>query len=324
MQKRVSSNGHMRKSQSQHEFVLRQGDSFNLPAKCDFRLNVPFAQIAVPRSPPTKQDQFSCKVANKRLPAMPPLPGHNRSSGQRFSCSDNFPVVGLQSPPERASCRTFKKPVVAACPIFEVGDRSAQPDILSTLQQLPETIRREDFIQLYFENLRLKEDQALLSRKLRQNSTPKADRVRPVAPPNPFKTVDKENENPNRGAAPKQPSASPNCFVNYVTNNFNLNFVSPFKEHLKHHQKATPPRIPAAEKRPSDFARFFLKKRPAEEELQIKRRHISQSVASTPTDSPQTGLSSPSDKFTFESPSRLAEEGCGPARLDFTFSYRDS
>lgn len=304
MQKRVPSNGHLRKSQSQHEFNVKQADSFQLPTKCDFRLNSPFTNFSLPKSPPIKQEQYSYKVPNKKLPAMTPVSGHNRSSGQRYSCSDNFPTIGLQSPPERASCRTFKKPVVAACPIFEISDSQPQTNILSTLQQLPETIRREDFIQLYFENMKLREDQERMSRKLRQNSTPKIDKVRPSVPVNPFKTIDKENRNPN-------------CFVNYVTNNFNLNFVSPFKEHLKHNQKAIHQKQP-------DFARFFLKKRPVEEELQIKRKHISQSIASTPESSPQTDDSSPYDRFTFESPERLAEESGEPTRLDFTFSYRNA
>jgi hypothetical protein len=222
--------------------------------------------------------------------------------------------------------------VVAASPLFRVPD--PQSDVLSTLQQLPETIKREDFIELYFENLRLRENQAKNPLKTRQTSTPKVSHG---------SLGNKENEG-------SRASNSPNCYVNYVTNNFNLNFMSPFKSHLKNtHKEATlrPPQDKTGLKL-IDFSRFFVKKKGApvnSADLKIKKRNMGplgtvSHPPNPPSDSeflstqmtPEPSPSRPfdhSNTFTFDGlppDTPLLTRGTTnltePNRLDFTFSYR--
>lgn len=367
MQKRPTSNGHLRKSQSQTHFPLAQwnapGHRRDAPS-IDLRLmngrpglalgGGPGASPMIPaKAGPSEYARFAptmpwdgvnagpwqSRRANPRLPPMTPavkesareaVKCRSTAPGERRSCSNNFPLMNVASP-ERTSLRSFKKPVVAAAPLFQVPD--PQSDVLSTLQQLPDTIKREDFIELYFENIRLREQAAQNPFRLRQHSSPQHTKSEPVR-------SDPKADKENAFGSPK-PAGTPNCYVNYVTNNFNLNFVSPFKTHLKNAQKEASLR-PSAKADPKgiDFSKFFVKKSSKPSDLKIKRRNLAPLASVSagsgrrpgPSDSgllstegtPEPSPAYPASQFTFDqSPLLDRAEGLGePTRLDFTFSCR--
>ena len=216
---------------------------------------------------------------NRKLPAMTPeikrnvgimeMTGGNDFPA-RFSCSSNNQFFNFQGMKERASCKTYKKPIVAINPLFKLKEpeRNKQNELLG----IPETIKRQEFIDLYFENLQLKENQKNLKKKIRENSLEKND----------LKNKIRESYKENSVPKSTNEKSVPNCFVNYVTNNYNVNFLSPFKVHTKN-QKSKDQNFEDLKKTNEknelnkfDFSRFFFKKKNQDLDLKIKKRFLNQ------------------------------------------------
>lgn len=225
---------------------------------------------------------------NQKLPPMTPdikryteNPPKNESQKHqsRFSYSGNDQSMAFQMTYERNSHHTYKKPVVALNPIFKIDD--PYRDVLSNIENIPETIKKKDFIKLYYENQNLKQNEKILKQKIEEvsfsNNNPKTVNSPEIKQNNPSESVHSK-------------SAS-NCFVNYITNNYNVNFVSPFKQHSKNQRSNFNSPNTQIDKLTAipliDFSKFIFKKKGNEESLNIKKKMLSSNYESAKKTNPR-------------------------------------
>jgi hypothetical protein len=235
----------------------------------------------------------------------------------------------FDSASKRPSSKQYKRPLVAINPILDVK-RIQKKNIQAQLDNLPDKIDKKDYIEMYLENLILKEKQQSIQKKMEDlRSTSKLNDTRNASPPRPDDWQSGEtdakrgstrsdsnlfNQNSQHFPASEKDSFSgsarprkshgsegqsskmesdKNCFVNYITNNFNVNFLSPFKLHSKNHIYSNGPR-PSTGPKPAqpfyakenipegtsindiknvDFSKFiFKKKHPAD--FTIKKQQL--------------------------------------------------
>lgn len=263
-------------------------------------------------------------------------PGSPGLASQKKHTGD-YRLGHLDSALKRPSSKQYKRPVVVINPILDVK-RIQKRKIQEQLDNLPDKIDKKDYIEMYLENLILKEKQQNIQRKVEAlRSTSKLNETQKSHALNADdwlsedkgewrdsarsggKTLNQSNhQSPgseigswngsqkprmshgSEGQLSKQ-EADKNCFVNYITNNFNVNFLSPFKLHSKNHIYANGPR-PSTGPKPShpffakenlsqnaalndiknvDFSKFiFKKKQPTD--LVIKKQKLTKSPEKTP------------------------------------------
>lgn len=260
-------------------------------------------------------------------------PGSPDTTSQKRHVGE-YRLNHLDSALKRPSSKQYKRPVVAINPILDVK-KIQKRKIQEQLDNLPDKIDKKDYIEMYLENLILKEKQQSIQKKmdglrstsklngtqklnaddwLSEDKGEKRDSARSDA--NTFNQSNQqfqgsekvswnESQKPrmshgSEGQASKQ-ETDKNCFVNYITNNFNVNFLSPFKLHSKNHIYANGPRPSTGPKsshpffakenipenasindiKNVDFSKFiFKKKQPAD--LVIKKQRLTKSPDKAP------------------------------------------